>query len=221
MANPQLVVANSSSSLIRANLATVQALVLEYANSQQTQFAFMNNKMQNLREFWNESGFRAYIRLIGDPRNNQMLTDGELQNYARHLNIQVESYAPRRDREYNIIKPITMQLVRHQRPENPLFSLRLANYGIHWQYQAPYLSDHEVQRRQEEYLKDNAPASKPLLPAFNKLLQEQKAMVDAVINDPTFEPEQVAQIVELAANAEEAQDVDTMKALLDAFKQRK
>lgn len=90
-------------------------------------------------QYYNETGFDNYIRVLGDTAHALMFTADEIHTYARVMGFHLEIDG--RD-GFHLEHPVSER--------DRLFKLRLSNVGIHWRYWADNLSPETVQQRNQD-----------------------------------------------------------------------
>tara|TARA_R110002110_G_scaffold271566_3_gene487069 strand:+ start:97049 stop:98197 length:1149 start_codon:yes stop_codon:yes gene_type:complete len=126
-------------SLIRANGAYLAQLQADYTRSGLELDAFMAYKQADIKAYYNKDGFNHYIEALGETSQGLMLTVDEISVYARIMGINLNVYG-----RNNAV------ILQDNNYTNPLFDLTLHNSGIHWRYQADYLSSVEVAARNRD-----------------------------------------------------------------------
>lgn len=127
--------------------------------------AFIPSNQQGswLENYWNTQGFKSTLNYMTDYRNSYMMTQDELERYAKSMDIGL-----------NVINRNAEQTL-----EAPLYAsfldLTLVNSGLHWQYLAPEtVSEKEIQQRNAPF--EQAPGDRTN--QFNALLEHPDRLGD-------------------------------------------
>lgn len=129
----------TNQSLKRGNEAFLTRIRDQFRASRTDLDSFMEQHEAAILQYYNTNGFDNYINVLGDTAHGLMFTADEIHNYARLMKIDLEIQG-RND----------FYLENTVAEDERLFKLKLSNFGIHWRYQADYLTAQVIHQRNQE-----------------------------------------------------------------------